>query len=377
MPQREYVGGSNLNGGTYEAGERMSKIPIILLCTLLSAITIFADQLVLKNGDRVTGKILRKDGDKIVVETESAGIISINWSAVDRIVSDQELNITLKDGQLLKGKVEPQNAEAVEVRTKDAGDVTVQRDNIAVVRNADEQLKFETERDRMLNPGFGDLWTGSADVGFSLTSGNSKTRAFTAGIRAARETSRDKISLYANAIQASNSTTGVSVTTAQAIWAGGRYDYNINRKLFAFGSADFEHDSPQLLSLRSVFGGGLGYRAIRSERTRLDIFGGGAYNMEFYKTGERRHSAELLVGDELNYKINPRMKFNQRLVVYPNVSSFGRFRSVLDASLITNINSWLGWHLTVSDRFNSDPVAGAKKNDLLFSTGIRVNFGNK
>lgn len=358
----------------------MSRITAtVLLCAivLLSVPHVFADQIILKNGDRFSGKILRKDGEKIVIETESAGIITVDWSAVERIVSDQELHIKLKDGQLLKGKLEPQTAETVAVETRDAGNVTVRRESIDVVRNGDEQLKFERERDRLLNPGFGDLWTGSADIGFSLTSGNSETRALTAGIRAARETPRDKISVYANAIQASNSTTGISVTTAKAIWAGGRYDYNINDKMFAFGSADFEHDTPQLLSLRSVFGGGLGYRAIRNERTRLDLFGGGAYNMEFFKTGERRHSAEMLLGDELNYKINPRMTLNQRLVVYPNLSSFGRFRSILDASLITNINSWLGWHLTLSDRFNSDPVGGAKRNDMLFSTGIRVNFGNK
>jgi len=355
------------------------KTTSILFCAivLIGVSNIFADRIILKNGDSFTGKILKKDGDKIVIETESAGTITVKWDAVERIISDQQLNITLNDGQLLKGTVQPLGEESVAIETANAGSVKIGKESIDVLRNNDEQVKFETERDRMLNPGFGDLWTGSADVGFSLTSGNSKTKAFTAGIRAVRETPRDKISLYANAIQASNSTSGVSVTTAKAIWAGGRYDYNLNRKLFAFGSADFEHDAPQLLSLRSVFGGGLGYRAIRNERTRLDLFGGGAYNMEFFKTGERRHSAELLLGDELNHKINPRMTFNQRLVVYPNLSNFGRFRSILDASLLTNINSWLGWHLTLSDRFNSDPVGGAKKNDLLFSTGVRVNFGNK
>lgn len=355
----------------------MKKRVISILVFVLifgNTLNVFADQIVLKNGDRITGKILKKDGDKIVIETESAGTITILWAAVEKVSADEPLNLELTDGQLIKGTVETVE-DKVEVETVDAGKVVVEKEKITTARNEAEQTKYIEERDRMLNPSFGDLWAGSADVGYSLTTGNSKTRSFTAGIRAARETTRDKISVYANAVQASNSTTGVNVTTAKALWFGGRYDYNVNKKLFAFGSADFEIDSPQLLDLRMVFGGGFGYRAIRSERTHLDVFGGGAYNREYYKTGLRRNSAEVMFGNELKHKINPRMDLSQRFVIYPNVSDLGRFRAQLDASLLTNINSWLGWHITIADRFNSDPVAGAEKNDLFLSTGLRVNFG--
>lgn len=355
----------------------MKKTAVSLLMFVMlfgATLNVFADQIILKNGDRISGKIVKKDGDKIVIETESAGTVTILWAAVDKISADQPINLELKDGQTIKGTVATVE-DKLEVETKDAGKVVVEKDKVTTARNEAEQVAYVTERDRLLNPSFGDLWTGSADVGFSLTTGNSKTRALTAGIRAARETTRDKITVYANAIQASNSISGVSVRTAKAVWFGGRYDYNINKKTFAFGSADFEIDAQQQLDLRMVLGGGLGYRAIRNDRTQLDLFGGVAYNREYYKTGLKRNSAEVMFGDELKHKINPRMNLTQRLVVYPNVSDLGRFRAQLDASLVTSVNSWLGWHVTVADRFNSDPVAGAQKNDLLFSTGLRVNFG--
>jgi len=337
-------------------------------------LNIFADQITLKNGDKITGKIVKKDGDKIVIETESAGTITILWAAVDKITSDAPLTIELSDGQNVKGTVATVDNK-VEVETKDAGKVVVDKDKITVARDEAEQVKFVTERDRMANPSFGDLWTGSADVGYSLTTGNSKTSAFTAGARAVRETTKDKITVYANAIQASNRTTGVKVTTAKAVWFGGRYDYNINKKLFVFGSADFESDAQQLLDLRMVLGGGFGYRAIRNEKTQLDIFGGADYNREYYKTGLRSNSAELMIGDELTHKFNSRMTLTQRLVVYPNVSDLGRFRAQFDGSLVTNINSWLGWHVTLADRYSNDPVPGAQSNDMFLSTGLRVSFG--
>ena len=76
----------------------------VLMCVLLlgNTLNVFADQIVLKNGDRITGKILKKDGDKIVIETESAGTITILWAAVERVASDEPLNLELTDGQLIK-----------------------------------------------------------------------------------------------------------------------------------------------------------------------------------------------------------------------------------------------------------------------------------
>lgn len=353
---------------------KIISLGLVCVLLLLSCTNIFADQIILKNGDRLTGKILKKDGDNIIIQTESAGTVTVVWKAVEKIVSEEPLNVTLSDGQILKGKVDAEEAK-VNIKTQTVGTVTVEKEKINFVRSAVEQAKYEEEQNRLLHPRFGDLWRGSGDVGFSLTTGNSRTRTFTAGVRAARETVRDKITVYANAISASDSTSGVTVTSAKAVWAGARYDYNINKKWFVFAAADFEYDKPQLLDLRSVFGAGFGYRAIRNEKTQLDLFGGATYNREFYANGIRRNSAEVLIGDELKHKINARMNFAQRLAIYPNLSSAGKFRSLLDASLVTGINSWLGWHITVADRFNSDPVLGAKKNDLLLSTGLRVTFG--
>ena len=101
-----------------------------------------------------------------------------------------------------------------------------------------------------------------------------------------------------------------------------------------FASADFEYDKPQLLDLRSVFGAGFGYRAIRSDRTELDIFGGATYNRENYSTGVKRNSAEGLIGDDLSYKFNDRISLEQGFKFYPGITQLGKIRSLLDASLV-------------------------------------------
>lgn len=46
-----------------------------------------------------------------------------------------------------------------------------------------------------------------------------------------------------------------------------------------------------------------------------------------------------------------------------------------DLGADTWLTKWLVWNITVSDRFLSNPVPGRLKNDLLYSTGIGVTFG--
>lgn len=58
------------------------------------------------NGDRLTGKIVYKDGDSIVIKSEFAGTVKIKWSAVAEIVAEEPLSVTLADGKTVEGKIE-------------------------------------------------------------------------------------------------------------------------------------------------------------------------------------------------------------------------------------------------------------------------------
>jgi putative salt-induced outer membrane protein YdiY len=336
---------------------------------------IFADQVILKNGDRLTGKILKKDGEAIVIETESAGTVTILWTAVEKIISDQPLNIKLSDGQVIKGKVAVED-EKLEVETDSGSKVPIQKEQIETLRNEVEQQRLQAELNRLRNPGFFDLWSGSVDVGFNLTTGNSEALGFTLAARAVRATPRDRISLYANSVWTRETVRDVRRTTADTFLFGGRYDRNISPRLFLFGSGDFEHDSLAFLKFRAAVGGGLGFRAVRTERVQLELLGGADYDAEFFRLGFRRRSGELLFGNDLRWRITPRIQVTQRTRVHPNLNDIGRFRTTFQASMVTNLNSWLGWHVSFTNRFDNRPFGTAERNDLMLTTGFRVGFGN-
>jgi putative salt-induced outer membrane protein YdiY/preprotein translocase subunit YajC len=351
------------------------KIPVFCLILILIVHTnVLADQVILNNGDRLTGKIVKKDGDFVVVETEAAGTIKIKWASVEKIISDEPLVLTLADGNVMQGTIETEE-DKLHIKASETETITIERKALKIVRTPEEQAKYEIEQKRLRERKLTDFWSGTIDAGFSLTAGNSDTRTFTAGLRGVRETPNNKFTAYANALQVRNSSGGAHKITAQSVWSGARYDVNVNKNWFGFASGDFEYNKPQKLNLRAVLGGGAGYHAVQRDRIKLDLTAGVTNNYENFAGGEKRNSAEFLLGEEAKIKLHERARLNNRIVFYPNISRFGDFRALMDASLQTDINSWLGWHLTVGNRYNSRPVQQTEKNDFLMSTGLRVSFG--
>jgi hypothetical protein len=53
-----------------------------------------ADQITLKNGDRVTGKFVKTEGGKLVVATDLFGDVSVDLANVSNIATDQPLCCT-------------------------------------------------------------------------------------------------------------------------------------------------------------------------------------------------------------------------------------------------------------------------------------------
>ncbi len=346
-------------------------------CIIIAALgcpLALADQVVLKNGDRLTGSIVKSDGKVLTFKSEFAGTVSIPNDAIVQITADQPLHLVLKDGQTVVGTVTTREGK-LEVKTTDTGTVSVARESVEAARSNEAEAAYQQEIERLRNPRLLDLWSGTADAGLALARGNAQTATFNLGFNAARTTTRDKISFYFTSLYCSNSTTGVSVTTANAKRGGIRYDMNIARNLFGFGTADLESDEFQKLDLRTVLGGGLGWHVKKTERAVVDFFGGGSLNKEYFSTGLNRTSGEALVGEEATYKPSSRLTLREKTVFFPNVSETGEFRLNFDASAALALKSWLAWQVALSDRYLSNPVIGAKSNDVLLSTGLRVTFG--
>ena len=125
-----------------------------------------ADQVVLKNGDRISGAIVKQDGKSITVKTDDLGVTAAPWDQVTSVTTEQSLYVVLPDGRTVQGMATTAGG-ALRVAAA-AGAVDVPLASVKALRNADEQRAY----DRLLDPNLLQLWTVSGSLGLAGASGS-------------------------------------------------------------------------------------------------------------------------------------------------------------------------------------------------------------
>jgi len=343
---------------------------LLAMVAFLSPVAL-AEVVQLNNGDRITGTISDSDNKTLVVKTDYAGEVKIQWSALKTVTSETPIYVSTSEKKTVSGAITPE-ASGLSVRTASAGTVEVPFANITAVRSSVGQTAYE----KTLNPSLIQNWNASANVGFALARGNSDTTNLNTGFNAQRKTSSDKISMYESSIYSTNGVDGT--VTANAILGGVAYDKDLSPLLFAFVSGDFTHDELQDLNLRQIYSGGLGWHAINKTDTTLDLLGGINYTRESYSATSvkvNRNLPGLTFGDDFMHKFNAKTSVTEHFYFYPDLSDISQYRMSLDASGVTKINNWLGWQVSLSDRYvTNPPIAGTKSNDVILSTGLTITL---
>jgi len=319
----------------------------LMLAILVFAATVraFGDEVRLKNGDRISGTIVEQTDAAVVLETEYAGRITIARTHIEKIAEPAQA---------------PGGPSVAAAAPKPVA--------------PPPPPKARLFGGRFM--GLADGWEGAANVGFSYTSGNSNNTTMTTGVRAVKHGINDDLTVYARSLWNSTRGNGQIKTTQNAFWGGARYDRNLDQKMFGFVSYDFESDRPKGLHFRSVVGTGVGHHTIKNEKTQLDILAGGAWNRTWQR-GPDTDTPEALAGVTLKHRFNDRLRLQKAFTFFQNATDITEYRYIFDATLSVDVTKRIGFYFSAGDRYNNDPIRTAKKNDFLFTTGMKWNFGKK
>jgi len=343
---------------------------------------VFADQVTLKNGDRLTGTIVKSDGKVLLLHTAAAGDVTIKFGDIQGITSDKDLHIVLKDGKTMVGPVTTSDGK-LEIATRSAGTVETPTGDVKLIRD-------EEAYEKSAHPGLMHGWNGGIDVGFSFARGNAQTENLALSFNAIHPTLNDKITLYASSIKTTNNLAKPS-DVASLEQGGIRYDRNLAPRLFAFAGADFMANALQFLDLRGVYGAGFGFHAVQSETILFNVLGGVNYTHETYSNGPlvvgsvppvyasygvTHKFVALTLGEELNHKIGKGTVIAQNMYFYPDLQDTSQYRWTFNLGTVTKISKWFGWQNQFGDIYVTNPPATAKKNDVIFTTGLNIAFTN-
>ena len=115
-------------------------IALLLCCSQL----VVADQLTLKNGDRLTGSIVRSDGKTLVVKTDLVGEVTVALADITSLTTDKPVYVALGNGQTVLGLVTTKD-ETAEIKGS-SGSVTFSRGDVRAMVGTAESSKSENQQ---------------------------------------------------------------------------------------------------------------------------------------------------------------------------------------------------------------------------------------
>jgi putative salt-induced outer membrane protein YdiY len=377
-------------------------IYLLVLCIILQlATSAAADQLVLSNGDRISGKILSIVDDSVLLLTEYAGELRVELGKVADLQTDGERAIELKNGDMIAGRIESISAEQIVISSFILGSISIQRADFgsldrpvvaeepaelkqtrerleqteADLKTAEENLKQKEKEIGKLSS-VTDLWEGKFEVGTKLQRGNTDTSDLHVETLAIRKAPREELRLRAYSDYGETQ----GETDTNEIFGEAKLKVFQTERFYLFGLTNMEYDEMENLDLRAQLFAGLGYIFVKRERTNLlGEIGAGATG-EFFDREDAGGDGETVEGTlwlngEYRQKIFKDAEFFQGLTVYPSLSRIGDFRLRSETGLAAPLAEQWSIKLSLIDDYDSDPESrDVKRNDLKLISSILYKF---
>jgi len=331
----------------------------ILSATLLACVchNALADEIRMKNGDVITGEIVKKETATIIFKTAYAGELHIQWSEVESLQSEKPVHVVLTDGSNIKGPL--MQAEPGVARVQ--------------LPKQDEEKDFELKKTRYINPtpdltGEGMRWTGNINAGGSLTSGNTETKALRFDAESIVRTLNNRYTVGGlfNRVEDRGRNTQFNSR------GYGKYDRFFTRQWYGYVNTTLENDRFRDLRLRTVAGAGSGYQIYETPNLNLALEGGLNYIQEDYYTAED----ESYPGARWAIKYD-QLIYNGRAKLFHEHEALVGFQDTNHALFYskTGLRFPLVFNMNASTQFNynwdNSPSPGRKKADtaLMFTVG--------
>jgi hypothetical protein len=152
--------------------------------------------------------------------------------------------------------------------------------------------------------------------------------------------------------------------------AGIQQDEYFSPSLFGFGQALFDHNYSQGLTLQQTYAVGVGWTAISTSATSLDLKGGMSYVRQQFTTGPSQDLIGSIFSESYTHHFHRGWTLAQQLSITPawnNTDAWAANGSVLfTMPLYKRFNFTTG----IIDAYLNDPPSGFKKNSFQFTTGI-------
>ena len=367
------------------------------------------DVLVLSNGDTLHGKLVSSISGKITFHNDSLGDVTLSWDKVKELhtsdkfaVLDSSVKARGKKGhqQIPEGTIEV-NTETVTVQPESGPALaSIPLKNAQYIMDAavlNKQIGHE--------PSFREGWNGAATAGATLVTATENQYTFSGAVSLVRVVptvswldtrnrtltdftgSFGKITQPAYTIAATPTSPATfvpaAVTKSSILHFDAERDEYFSPKFFALVQTAFDHNYGLDLQLQQIYGGGIGWTAIKSPRHELDLKGTVQYEKQSFITGTG-NTNQNLIGSTFatTYLLHTKLfLLTQGLSYIPSYNQPSAYSANETNTFAFPVYKNFSFSVGTLDSYLNDPPPGAeppaKRNSFQFTMGLTYAIKSK
>ncbi|WP_263419550.1 DUF481 domain-containing protein [Terriglobus albidus] len=344
------------------------------------------DVIVFKNGDQLTGTLVRGVGNSILFKSDIVGEVTIPLSKIKELHSSGSFAVLKKDTPATRT-----NTQTGMVTVNDStvtllhpmGQVeTLPVSNVAYII---DQAVYDRELEKKAGPLYG--WTGSISAGASFVQSTQHGGTFTTGVKLIRTIpsvpylpTRNR-TLFNISESYGKLTTPVipqtipaspdSVVKTSIFHTDLERDQYVSKKFYYLGTTAFDHNFSSGLDLQQIYGAGLGWTPVLDGKQQLDVKGDIHYEkQEFENSASNLNLIGATIGEAYKRTLPRSMIFTQTMQFLPAFNETNAYSANFTTSVAMPVFKKLSMSIAASDGFLNNPSPGFRKNTFQFVTGV-------
>jgi putative salt-induced outer membrane protein len=314
-----------------------------------------ADQLLMKNGDIISGNISKIVDDKVYIDPSYADEYAVDLAEVVSIEADNPFEVELADGRT----IEAQFAGAGESGQTLMVDDSPMSIGISEVAAATDPTLVPVV----------DVWDGSGEFGLVNTTGNTETVAMNMRLNFLRTTENWRHRFTGTALMTSED--GVQDNERYTVEV--QSDRSLSDKSWLFGAFRWDADKFGSYDPQISLTAGYGYQLMKSDRHELRGEIGGGYK-SLTETVSGLESSEAIARFLLDdwWQIIPSTRWTNRLLVETGSSNtFTQFNTGLTVSMTDAFAVKLGFEARNNTKI---PPGDSEHTDTITSANLVYDF---
>lgn len=347
------------------------KIRLLVVLVVLLCLPLFGrektDIVIMKNGDHLTGEIKGlSEGVLFVNMSYILGTSSVDWSKVARVESSQLFIVKTEDGAVYRGVLKTAEAGAgrpVKIDVVQPGEDQTQLKRGNIVEMAETSDKFWQR------------FNGAINTGVTYSKGNQNVQyTVTSDVEYLRER------WSANGMWSSNlsSSSGTTAATRNDVGLSSSRLLRWNNYYYS-GLSDFLQSSVQGIKLQTSLGGGVGHYWQNSNRAKISLLGGFAWQNTQYDqatigAGTQNLAAAVIMADLKLFRFD-KTNLDVNALVLPVLNTPGRVKFNTNATYYIKIVSGLSWNVSFYGNWDNQPPPHFQGSDYGTSSGLSWTFG--